>query len=167
MAVSSLYVAIGGNLVPDGFDSIQQGLEAACDLLPENGIQVKASSSWYQTAAVPVSEQPDFLNAVLHCSTELDAYAALSVLQKIEQDFGRVRTVKNAARVLDLDIIDFAGLVFDDEQLEVPHPRLHDRAFVLYPLRDVATDWVHPVQKKHIDLLIANLPAGQEITRLG
>lgn len=167
MAVSSLYVAIGGNLVPDGFDSIQQGLEAACDLLPENGIQVKARSYWYQTAAVPVSDQPDFLNAVLHCSTELDAYSALSALQKIEQDFGRVRTVKNAARVLDLDIIDFAGQIFEDEQLEVPHPRLHDRAFVLYPLRDVAPDWVHPVLKKEIDYLIANLPAGQEISRLG
>ena len=79
-------------------------------------------------------------------------------LKAIEEQFGRVRVTKNEARVLDLDLIAANDEVFETEKLVLPHPRMHERAFVLMPLRDVAPEWVHPILKKPINDLIAALP---------
>ena len=161
-----IYVAIGGNLIPDGYDSLYEGLEAAIKMLPAYGCPVQKVSSYYITAPVPVSDQPDYLNAVLMCTTELSAAETLANLHKIESQFGRVRSVRNAARVLDLDLIDYDGEVFDSNNLQIPHPRMPDRAFVLYPLLDVAPSWQHPQTGLDVATLIAQLPEGQSIRRI-
>ena len=162
-----VYIAIGGNLVPDGYSTLLDGLQTAVQKLQSQDIIVKNQSSWYQTAAVPVSDQPDFLNAVLHCQTRLNAEDTLKRLQIVENEFGRVRTVRDAARVLDLDILDFDGIHLSTDMLETPHPRLQDRAFVLFPLQDVAPQWVHPLTGAGVDELIENLPPGQVISKIG
>ena len=89
----------------------------------------------------------------------------LAALHNVEAQFGRTRSVRNAARVLDIDLLDFDGLISDSSDLTLPHPRMHERAFVLLPLRDVAPGWRHPVLKTDIAAMMAAMPAGQDIRR--
>jgi 2-amino-4-hydroxy-6-hydroxymethyldihydropteridine diphosphokinase len=120
-------------------------------------------SRWYLTAPVPRSDQPDFVNGVIAASTTAEPTDLLTLLHRVEETFGRVRSVPNAARPVDLDLLDYNGLLRDGEPPILPHPRLHQRAFVLYPLRDVAPGWVHPRLGKSVDALIGALPPDQPI----
>ena len=85
------------------------------------------------------------------------------MLHQIESQFGRIRNLRNEARVLDIDLVDFGGMVTNEKNLILPHPRMHERAFVLLPLRDVAPDWRHPVTLSDLSALIAALPTNQVI----
>ena len=118
-------------------------------------------------APVPISDQPWYLNAVAEATTELDAASTLAALHRIERRFGRIRAERNAARVLDLDLLDFAGMVSDASDLVLPHPRLHERAFVLLPLGELCPDWVHPLSGIAIQDLITMIPADQQIRLAG
>ena len=93
--------------------------------------------------------------------TELDLRALFRLLQDIEAGFGRVRTVRNAPRVLDLDILAYHDTVYEADDLVVPHPRMHERGFVLYPLQEIAPDWIHPVLKMPVAAFISSLPDSQ------
>ena len=157
-----VYLGIGANLTPDGFDSPREGCLAALDSLSDDGVTVEAISPWYKTAPVPVSDQPWFQNAVVRVDTGLDAAALMAVLHDRESRFGRIRSIRNEARVLDIDIVDFRGEARDDN-LQLPHPRMHQRGFVLIPLRDLDPHWQHPVSGASIDNLIAALDPGEEV----
>lgn len=157
-----IFIALGANL-PSQHGTPRQTLMKAVEALKEKGIKVLAVSPIYLTAPIPVSNQPWYHNAVALVKTHLLPVDLLRTLQDIEVDFGRIRTTRNAARVLDLDLIDYQGKVIDERDLELPHPRMADRAFVLYPLRDIAPDWRHPVSRSRIDDLIAKLPKDQEL----
>lgn len=165
MMRTGILIGIGANLVPDGYASARDGCEAAIAQLADAGIEVAAVSPWYETAPVPVSDQPWFNNAVIAAHTHLSVDEALVALHRIEAGFGRVRTIRNAARVLDLDLLDYGGIAHDQEGITVPHPRLHERAFVLLPLRDVVPDYRHPVSGLGIDRMIASLPPDQQIRK--
>ena len=165
MNKTSILIGIGANLAPDGYATLREGCEAAIAGLCELGIDVLAVSPWYETAPVPVSDQPWFNNAVIAATTAMTAPDALVALHSIEAGFGRVRTVRNAARVLDLDLLDYGGQTYDDDNITIPHPRLHERAFVLLPMRDVAPGYTHPVSGRGIDGLIAALPDDQQIRK--
>ncbi|MBM59933.1 MAG: 2-amino-4-hydroxy-6-hydroxymethyldihydropteridine diphosphokinase [Rhodospirillaceae bacterium] len=160
-----VFLGIGGNLVPDGFASVRDGLVAAIDMLAGSGFLHISRSSWYETAPVPISDQPWYVNAVIAAQTSLAPEDALAALHKIEAQFGRTRSVRNAARVLDIDLLDLDGLVRGSAELTLPHPRMHDRAFVLLPLRDVAPAWRHPVSGMDISAMMAAMPTGQDIRR--
>ena len=165
MSKTSILIGIGANLSPDGYASPRQGCEAAISGLAGHGIEVVAVSPWYETAPVPVSDQPWFNNAVIAATTTLPAPEALAALHRIEAEFGRVRTVRNAARVLDLDLLDYGGQICREDDISIPHPRLHERAFVLLPMRDVAPGYTHPATGIGIDELIAGLPEDQQIRK--
>jgi 2-amino-4-hydroxy-6-hydroxymethyldihydropteridine diphosphokinase len=137
-------------------------LEAALVRLNTAGVKVVARSRWYHTAPVPVSDQPWFVNGVARVETVLDPAALLDVLRETELAFGRQRTVPNAARTLDLDILDYDGRVEAGTELTLPHPRMQDRAFVLLPLADVAPGWRHPVLGRTVEALISALPSAQK-----
>ena len=164
---SRLFIGLGANLTPDGYTSPREGCVAAVSALADEGVHLSALSHWYESAPVPISDQPWYLNAVAEATTELDASSTLAALHNIERRFGRVRTERNAARVLDLDLLDFAGMVSDASYLALPHPRLHERAFVLLPLGELCPDWVHPVSGIAIQDLIAMIPANQQIRLAG
>jgi 2-amino-4-hydroxy-6-hydroxymethyldihydropteridine diphosphokinase len=115
-------------------------------------------SRWFSTAPIPPSGQPRYINAVLRLVTTASPPEMLGMLAAIEGEFGRVRAEPDAARTLDLDIIDMGGLIRDTPDPILPHPRAHARGFVLYPLRDVAPRWVHPASGLTIDALIKALP---------
>ena len=158
-----LFIGLGANLTPDGFATRQAGCEAAMVMLVNLGVNVIRMSRWYESAPVPLSDQPWYLNAVAEAATSFDAAATLAVLHQVETHFGRVRSVRNEARVLDLDLLDFGGQIHDQTVLKLPHPRMHERAFVLVPLRDLFADWTHPKTGQSLDALIERLPADQLI----
>ena len=106
------------------------------------------------------------LRRMVYSLTEYDAYTTLTVLHKVEAHFGRVRSIQNAARVLDLDLLDFGGEVHHKSNISLPHCRMHRRAFVLLPLQDLVVDWVHPETGIPLKTLIEQLPPGQSIQRV-
>lgn len=140
-----VYIGIGANLVPQGYDSLFEGLEAAVKMLDSEALCLVSRSNWYVSTPVPVSDQPDFLNAVLKFTTSLSASEVLDRLHQTEQEFGRTRSVRNAARVLDLDILGFNDDIIETEALSVPHPRMAQRQFVIFPFAELAPDWRHPL----------------------
>ena len=157
------FIGLGANLTPEGYNNPREGCEAALDALRSQGIFPQQISNWYETAPVPISDQPWYLNAVAFAITSGDAAMTLAALHRIESRFGRVRGIRNEARVLDLDLLDFDGQRCQNPSLMLPHPRMHQRAFVLLPLRELCPDWCHPVSGISIDDLIAQLPSGQKI----
>jgi 2-amino-4-hydroxy-6-hydroxymethyldihydropteridine diphosphokinase len=117
---------------------------------------------------MPASDQPWYVNAVVEVVTKLSPDQLLAVLHDVEEAFGRVRSVANAARMIDLDLLDFQGKTAagGSRQAILPHPRMTARAFVLRPLADLAPAWRHPVSGTSIQALLAALPAGQTIEPL-
>lgn len=133
------FVGLGANL-GDADAALADALRRLAAL---PGTRVVRRSSVYRTAPVD-SHGPDYRNAVAELDTTLGAHALLAALQAIEQAHGRERPYRNAPRTLDLDLLLFDGDVIDDATLTVPHPRLHERAFVLVPLLEIAPHVVHP-----------------------
>ena len=164
----SIFIGAGANLSHPVHGEPRRVLEAAFAELGRRGVSVVRVSPWYRTAPVPVSDQPWYVNAVAEVATKLPADRLLAVLHAVEQVFGRVRTAPNAARVIDLDLLDFHGELArgGPGKATLPHPRLHDRAFVLRPLADLAPAWQHPLSGAPIKALLAALPADQIIERL-
>ena len=160
--LTPIYLGIGANLTPDGFASPREGCMAAIASLADDGIKVVEVSPWYKTAPVPISAQPWFQNAVVQVETDMAPAMLMATLHDCERRFGRIRSARNEARVLDIDIVDYGGQVCDDT-LQLPHPRMAVRGFVLLPLRDLAPDWHHPVSGLHIDRLIAALDAAEKV----
>ncbi len=155
-----ILVAIGANL-PSRFGTPEETIQAAIEALNEADIiTVKTSRIWL-TAPVPVSDQPWYRNAVVSVRTDLDAFQLLSALHKIEANFGRVRYERNEPRVLDLDLVAYNNEIIERPSLIVPHPRMHERAFVLMPLQDIAPDWKHPINGKTLPELIKLVPPEQ------
>ncbi|MBK1668068.1 2-amino-4-hydroxy-6-hydroxymethyldihydropteridine diphosphokinase [Rhodovibrio sodomensis] len=160
------YVALGANLPSDRFGPPRATLHAAIAQLRQRGLTVGARSSWYASAPVPASDQPWFINAVVRLDDVLEPAWLLETLHALEAALGRVRSVRNAPRAVDLDLIDAGGRVSaPDDWPVLPHPRLHARAFVLMPLKEVAPDWRDPRSGTHIDALLAALPPGQTCRR--
>lgn len=166
MHTSSL-IGLGANLPHERFGGPRQTLEAALTELGRRGVRTVRLSPWYRTAPIPASDQPWFVNAVAEVASELSADALLAELHAVEAAFGRARTVPNAARPIDLDLLDFNGEIAagGPGRATLPHPRLADRAFVLLPLADLWPDWRHPVSGLSVRTLIAALPAGQAAKR--
>ena len=162
-----ILVGIGGNLPgTDGTSPVElcRRAVAALDAIPD--LRLRGLSAWYSTAAIPASGQPRYVNAVAHLvvgpgCAEPEPAKLLSVLHEIEMRAGRVRGARNAARTVDLDLIamgEGGQLVRERPDPVLPHPRAHERGFVLIPLRDVAPGWVHPVLRRGVAELIGGLP---------
>ena len=159
--MSLIIVALGANL-PSRFGSPAQTLDKACVRMNALGVKIIKRSRTWITAPVPISDQPWYHNEIVSVDTSLSSYELLEQLQTIEKEFGRVRTIRNAPRVLDLDLIAYNDEVLSKPELIVPHPRMHQRAFVLLPLRDVVKQWHHPTLHVSLDDLISNLPKDQK-----
>lgn len=160
-----ILIALGANL-SSRFGAPEETLAAAADVLAERGILVVSSSSVWFSAPVPVSEQPWYRNGVIAAQTDLQPLALLKTLKAIEADFGREDGARNAPRVLDLDILAYHDEILSEEGCIIPHPRLSERAFVLYPLQEIAEEWIHPVSGLSAGEMIQALPEGQEIEKL-
>jgi len=129
--------------------------------------RITALSSVYETAAVGEVEQPDFINAAAKLQTSLPPRRLLSEFQRIETElFHRVRTIRWGPRRIDIDILFYGNVIMEDEDLTIPHPRLHERRFVLQPLADVASDFLHPLLNRSVTELLAALGEDQRVTKV-
>jgi 2-amino-4-hydroxy-6-hydroxymethyldihydropteridine diphosphokinase len=153
-----ILIALGANIASQAGNPVQT-LHAALDALAQKDVNIALVSQFYRTPAWPDPADPPFVNAVARAATALPPAALLARLHEIERLFGRVRAVpRNAPRSLDLDLLDYDGLIQDGPPL-LPHPRLAERGFVLVPLNDVAPDWRHPVSRRTAAELLAAIPA--------
>jgi 2-amino-4-hydroxy-6-hydroxymethyldihydropteridine diphosphokinase len=158
----AILIGIGSNLAAVGFASPLETAIAAVALLSQVGIAVRQRSRWYMSQPVPPSDQPWYVNGVLAAETALAPLALLDTLLAVEARFGRRRSVPNAARTLDLDLLDYDGKQCVGERLVLPHPRLHERRFVLAPLAEIAPHWRHPRTGRTATELLAALPPEQQ-----
>ena len=167
-ANGSIYIGLGANLPHPTYGPPVDTLTAALADLGARGIGIRRLSPWYRSAPVPASDQPWYVNAVAQVATDLPADPLLAVLHEVEEAFGRVRGAPNAARRIDLDLLDYRGEIASGGpgMAILPHPRMASRAFVLRPLADLAPDWRHPVTANPIGALVAALPADQIIEKL-
>ncbi len=151
-----ILIALGSNLSsPAGPPA--QTVAAAFPVLKTNGIVPVKVSRLYKSKAWPDPNDPPFINAVAQVTTELSPAALLDRLHAVERAFGRVRSVRNAPRTLDLDILDYDGRIEGGPPM-LPHPRIDSRAFVLVPLAEIVPDWRHPISRRSAAELIAALP---------
>lgn len=151
---SSIYIALGANLsVP------HETFRSAIKALKARGVKaIKVSGLWQSPAWPPGCGHPDYINAAAEVEYDGEALALLELLHEIEAEFGRRRSVKNAPRTLDLDLLDFKGAHIDTRDIIIPHPRMMSRGFVLFPLSEIAPFWSHPVTRQTINSAIAELP---------
>lgn len=158
---AAVVIALGSNLAGD-FPSTEALLEAAVMELPTAGVKVLARSSWWRSAAWPDPREPAYLNGVILVATGLSPPALMAALADVERSFGRERAAANAPRTLDLDLVAFGRAVVETSGLTLPHPRAHDRSFVMGPLAQIAPAWRHPVSGQTAAALAAAAGVGTD-----
>ena len=150
--MATAYIGLGANLA-DRMTMLRMAIQRL-----ETLGRIAGVSSLYETEPVGYLEQPRFLNAVVALDTTLAPIDLLGELLGIERDLGRMRSFPNAPRTLDLDLLMVDNAILDTPELTLPHPRLHERAFVLVPLAEVAPKLVHPGSGKSLQELLNTLP---------
>lgn len=156
-----MLIGLGANIG----DPLAQ-LREAIDRLPAL-LTVTAISSVYRSPPVGFTDQPDFLNLVCAGVTPLSPVALQRGLQRVEHDLGRVRSFRNAPRIIDIDLLDYGGIRLDSPDLTLPHPRMHERAFVLVPLAEIEPLWIHPVSGQTAVQLMDRRGAVEPLRNLG
>jgi 2-amino-4-hydroxy-6-hydroxymethyldihydropteridine diphosphokinase len=145
-----VYLALGSNL-GDRAANLKQAIAA---LTPQ--MEVKSKSQVYETPPWGIEDQPKFLNQAVKVTTYLEPEQLLKHLKRLEVALGRKESVPNGPRLIDIDILFYDDLILNKPSLVIPHPRLHERGFVLLPLMDIAPDLVHPVNKKSVREMAAS-----------
>jgi 2-amino-4-hydroxy-6-hydroxymethyldihydropteridine diphosphokinase len=141
-------------------------LQGAIAALREAGVDVTRISSMFETEPVDYLDQPWFLNCAVEAETELPAVALLKALRQIEADMGSKKLVSKGPRLIDLDILLYDDETIDTPELQVPHPRMHLRRFVLEPLAEIAPNVRHPVYGLSAAEMLANLPDKSSVRKL-
>ena len=148
--MNKTYILTGGNLGNRGAN-----LQLAKDHLEKEVGEIISSSSVYETEAWGNNDQPDFYNQVHIISTSLPAEELMKKILEIEKQIGRIRTIKNASRIIDIDILFFNSEIINKPNLKIPHPEINNRRFVLTPLNELSPGFIHPVLKKTISELLS------------
>jgi 2-amino-4-hydroxy-6-hydroxymethyldihydropteridine diphosphokinase len=158
--VRTAYLSLGSNL-----DDRESNLRRALQMLASPDLHVKRVSSLYETEPQDLRRQPWFLNLVAEVETALFPIQLLHRIQKIEKELGRKRIVEKGPRIIDIDIVFFGNFVIHTPLLEIPHPRMQDRRFVLEPMAELAPDLRHPVTRRSLREMLAGT-AGQIVRKL-
>ncbi len=161
----SAVVALGCSLAGE-YGSREALLEAALRRFADLGLTVLARSGWWESAAWPDPAQPAYLNGVALLAPDPPPAEMLATLHAIERAFGRARGERNAPRTLDLDLIAHGRTVLDGPGLVLPHPRAHERRFVMGPLAEIAPTWRHPVYGGSARMMAAGATVGRDATPL-
>lgn len=160
--VNNVFLSMGSNK-----GDREKNIVSALRLL-EIGGDVAAVSSVYETVSMLRDNQQTYLNIVCHLETVLDPQCLLEMIHDIEDSLGRDRSVKTwGERTIDIDIIDFDGLILDEESLVIPHKEMLLRSFVLYPLQEICAEYIHPISKTTLGDMIKTLKDDFDIKRIG
>ena len=158
--VNLVYLALGSNL-----GNKKTNLNKCIDLIKKEEIFIKKRSKFYSTKSWPNENFPNFINAIILVETKFSLTDLFLKIKKIEKKLGRTRSKRNHPRVCDIDIIDYNGEIIHRKlgkhKLNIPHKRMHNRNFVLFPLYEIDKDWVHPKLNKNIVILMSNLASDQ------
>ena len=162
-----IHLNIGSNL-NSKFGNRFKNISIAINLLIKAKVKIIKISNFYQTPSYPNKELPQFINIGVLANYNQNETTLINEINIIEKKIGRNKSKKNDPRVCDIDIIDFNSLVIDKNNLHIPHKKSHLRNFVLYPILQIDSEWVHPVFKKNVKFLINKLDHKSriEITRL-
>jgi len=162
-----IHLNIGSNL-DSNFGDRFKNILVAIDLLKDSKLKINKISDFYRTPSYPNKKLPFYINVGISASFKKDEEILINNIKFIEKKIGRIKSKRNSPRVCDIDIIDFNGLIIKKKGLKIPHEKCHLRNFVLYPILQIDTDWVHPIIKKNVKFLINNLDQKSriEITRL-
>ncbi|CAO6126010.1 FolK 7,8-dihydro-6-hydroxymethylpterin-pyrophosphokinase [Candidatus Pelagibacterales bacterium] len=157
-----ILLSLGSNL-PSKFGDSKNTILKCYEFFNNNDIKILKKSSFYETFAIPNRSDPKFVNSVISVETKFSAEELIKYILKVEEKFDRKREQINAPRTCDIDIVDFNSEIINifnkNVSLEIPHPRLEQRSFVLYPIREIDKNWKSPLSGKKIDQLIENLDA--------
>ncbi len=151
--MNKTYLLLGSNM-----GNSKARLYKAIQHLEKQIGNVTRQSSLYATGAWGNTKQPDFLNQVIIIETKFSALQTMQTILKIEKKMGRVRTIKNAPRIIDIDILFFNNEIIDQKELIIPHPQIQNRRFVLVPLNQLSPNLKHPVLKKTVHQLLIHCP---------
>ena len=158
--VNSVYLAFGSNL-----GDRKKNLNKALKLLNKENIVIKKKSKLYRSKSWPNEKFPEFINFVIFIETSLNLKKLFLTIKNIESKVGRIKSKRNFPRVCDIDIIDFNGRIIKkkvgNNEINIPHERMHSRNFVLLPLFEINKDWFHPKLCKNIVFLLSNLTSEQ------
>ena len=149
----NVYLSLGSNI-----GDREENLRTAIDELPHVGVAITRVSSFYETEPVDLREQPWFLNCVVEAETHFDPFMLLRALREIETKMGSTKLVAKGPRLMDIDILLYGLETIDTPELQVPHPRMHLRRFVLVPLAEIAPEAVYPGLKKTVKQLLEETP---------
>jgi len=153
MGEKTVYLSLGSNI-----GDRERNLRAAIDELPHAGVAITRVSSFYETEPVDLKEQPWFLNCVVEAETHFDPFMLLRALREIETKMGSKKLVAKGPRLMDIDILLYGAETISTPELQVPHPRMHLRRFVLVPLAEIAPEAVYPGLKKTVKQLLEETP---------
>lgn len=156
--MKAIYLSLGSNIA-DRALNVARAIEA----LPPRGVRVVRQSSLYETEPVELRAQEWFLNCVAEVETDLTPQELLHALLEIERSMGRLRIRPKGPRIIDMDILFFGSAIVGQAGLEIPHPRMAERRFVLVPFAEIAPGAVHPVLKKTITELLIETPDKSEV----
>lgn len=156
------YIGIGSNLE----SPTENCLKAVQHLNAHADLTVVARSSLYQSEPFGITDQDWFVNSVAQITTSLSPEELLRACLSIEQAMGRTRTKKWGPRIIDLDILFYEDLILKQEELEIPHPGIAERSFVLAPMNEIAPEFIHPKLKKSIQALLIEVPNPQKVNRI-
>ena len=159
--MNRLYLLLGGNQ-----GNPEKNLAKAAGLINKSVGKIIRRSSVYQTAAWGNTEQPDFLNQVLIVETRLDAWNCMKACLDIETAMGRVRSFKNAPRIIDIDILFLNKEVISSPELVIPHPAMQLRRFALVPLNELSPNFIHPVFKQSVHQLLLHCPDPLNVNKI-
>ena len=162
-----IHLNIGSNL-NSKFGSRFDNITIAIDLLLSAKVKIKKISNFYKTPSYPNNRFPNYLNVGVLCSFNGNPEILFKIIKSIEKKIGRFKTKKNDPRVCDIDIIDYNSDIVKKALITIPHSRCHMRNFVLYPIKQIDPEWVHPILKQNVNYLIKKLDFKSriEITRL-
>ena len=157
-----ILLSLGSNL-PSKFGDSKNTILKCYEFFNNNDIKILKKSSFYETFAIPNKSDPKFVNSVISVESRFSPEELIKYILKVEEKFDRKREQINAPRTCDIDIVDFNSKIINifnkNISLEIPHPRLEQRSFVLYPIREIDKNWKSPLSGKKIDQLIENLDA--------